>query len=180
MTEATWEKTAITAQRFGGRRRAARRLHFLLAGLLILVTSVWLIISGTASGARYFISVDELVSNPEWSGRTVRVSGAVLGPSITWDPDSLTIAFTMAAIPERFDDLATALHDAVSDPSVTRLDVVVPDQPKPDLLQHEAQAILTGRLGADGVFTASELLLKCPSRFEEAVPDPAIAGHADL
>jgi len=180
MTEATWEKTAITAQRFSGRRRAARRLQFLLAGLLILVASVWLIITGTASGARYFISVDELVSNPEWSGVTVRVSGAVLGPSITWDPDSLTIAFTMAAIPAQFDDLATALHDAVSDPSVTRLDVVVPDQPKPDLLQHEAQAILTGRLGADGVFTASELLLKCPSRFEEAVPDPAIAGHADL
>ena len=38
----------------------------------------------------------------------------------------------------------------------------------PDLLQHEAQAILTGALGVDGVFYASELLLKCPSRFEES------------
>ena len=40
----------------------------------------------------------------------------------------------------------------------------------PDLLQNEAQAILTGQLGADGVFYADELLLKCPTRYEEAVP----------
>ncbi len=180
MAEAAWEKSPVAAERFMRRRRFGRRLHFLLAALLILVATAWLIISGTITGARYFITVDELVSNPDWSGVTVRVSGAVLGPSITYDPDTLGIAFTMAAIPAQFDDLATALHDAVSDPSATRIEVIVPDQAKPDLLQHEAQAILTGRLGADGVFTASELLLKCPSRFEEAGPDPAIAGHENL
>ena len=180
MAEVTWEKSVVTAEQFRRRQQARGRLHFLLAGLLILVVTVWLIISGTATGARYFITVDELVTDPAWLGKTIRVSGAVLGPSIRYDPDTLSIAFTMAAIPARFDDLATALHDAVSNPQVTRLEVLVPDQAKPDLLQHEAQAILTGELGADGVFTASELLLKCPSRFEEAGPDPAIAGHADL
>jgi cytochrome c-type biogenesis protein CcmE len=41
---------------------------------------------------------------------------------------------------------------------------------KPDLLKDEAQAIMTGKIGADGTFTATELLLKCPSRYEEAVP----------
>jgi cytochrome c-type biogenesis protein CcmE len=40
----------------------------------------------------------------------------------------------------------------------------------PDLLRHEAQAIVTGRVGADGVFEADELLLKCPTRYEEEVP----------
>ena len=180
MAEAAWEKGAVTAERFHRQRRSRTRLHFLLAGLLILVATAWLIISGTATGARYFITVNELLNNPDWHGVTVRVSGAVLGPSIAYDPESRSIAFTMAAIPAKFDDLATALHDAVSDPGAARIEVIVPDQAKPDLLQHEAQAILTGRLGADGVFTASELLLKCPSRFEEALPDPAIAGHADL
>ena len=42
---------------------------------------------------------------------------------------------------------------------------------KPDLLQHEAQAIMTGVVGEDGVFYATELLLKCPSRYEEGVPE---------
>ena len=51
------------------------------------------------------------------------------------------------------------------------MDVVVYDEAMPDLLQHEAQAILTGAIDGDGLFTASELLLKCPSRFEEESPE---------
>ena len=42
---------------------------------------------------------------------------------------------------------------------------------KPDLLRNEAQAIMTGHLGAHGVFYADELLLKCPTRYEEVVPE---------
>jgi cytochrome c-type biogenesis protein CcmE len=42
--------------------------------------------------------------------------------------------------------------------------------PKPDLLRDEAQAIMTGHVGDDGVFYADELLLKCPTKYEEAVP----------
>ena len=37
----------------------------------------------------------------------------------------------------------------------------------------EAQAVMTGHLGADGVFYASELLLKCPTKYEQAVPQQA-------
>ena len=43
----------------------------------------------------------------------------------------------------------------------------------PDLLQNEAQAIMTGKMGEDGVFYATELLLKCPTKYEEAVPEQA-------
>ena len=39
------------------------------------------------------------------------------------------------------------------------------------LLRNEAQAIMTGKLGADGVFQLDELLLKCPTKYEEAVPE---------
>jgi cytochrome c-type biogenesis protein CcmE len=44
---------------------------------------------------------------------------------------------------------------------------------KPDLLKHESQAIIRGRLGEDGRFYADEVLLKCPSRYQEAVPEQA-------
>jgi cytochrome c-type biogenesis protein CcmE len=66
--------------------------------------------------------------------------------------------------------LAAVLHAAVIDKSRTRLQVVYVG-PKPDLLRNEAQAIMTGQLGEDGVFYAEELLLKCPTKYEEAVPD---------
>ena len=52
---------------------------------------------------------------------------------------------------------------------------MVENQVKPDLLKDEAQAIMTGELRSDGKFYASELLLKCPSRYEEAAPGQAIA-----
>jgi len=41
-------------------------------------------------------------------------------------------------------------------------------------LTNEAQAIMTGSLGEDGVFYADELLLKCPSRYEEGVPSQVV------
>ncbi|MCS6908296.1 MAG: cytochrome c maturation protein CcmE, partial [Anaerolineales bacterium] len=66
--------------------------------------------------------------------------------------------------------LAAVLHAAVTDPSRPRLEIVYHGV-KPDLLRHEAQAIVTGKLGEDGVFYAEELLLKCPTKYEEALPE---------
>jgi cytochrome c-type biogenesis protein CcmE len=55
------------------------------------------------------------------------------------------------------------------DEDAARLKVMY-EGPMPDLLRHEAQAIVTGRVGDDGVFYAEELLLKCPTRYEEEIP----------
>lgn len=167
MTQAIWEKTEQTP----AVASAGHRMRFLVGGVIILVAIGFLILNGTLSNAQYFITVDELLSRPELQGQAVRISGAVIGDTITYDADTLTIGFTMAHIPETTDNLAETLHLAVNDPVASRVQVVVVNQPMPDLLQHEAQAIVTGQLGADGVFYADELLLKCPTRYEEAVPD---------
>jgi cytochrome c-type biogenesis protein CcmE len=179
MAQATWEKVNQPAAAKPGFRLG--RLKFLVGGLLILGAVVYLIISGTVSGAQYFITVDELLNNREaYVGKTVRISGAVIGDTIQYDSQNLIIDFTIANIPTQFDDLATALHDAVNNPASTRLAIRVEDQVKPDLLQHEAQAILTGTLGEDGVFRADELLLKCPSRFIEGGPEQVSAQAAEV
>ena len=172
MAQVTWEKPATidVPSRLSGK---SNRLKFLIGGVLILVAVAYLIISGTVTGARFFITVDELLKDNAYVGQTVRISGAVLGDSIKYDSEKLLIEFTIANIPQQFDNLAVALHDAVSSPNVTRLQVRVENQVKPDLLQHEAQAILTGKLDENGVFQATELLLKCPSRFQEDGPDPS-------
>ncbi|PJF35353.1 MAG: hypothetical protein CUN49_10980 [Candidatus Thermofonsia Clade 1 bacterium] len=144
-------------------------------GLIVLFVGIgYLILQGTASGARYFISVDELLKG-DYIGKTVRISGAVIGESIRYDPQNLIIDFTIANIPSETNDLARTLHEAVRDPKATRLAVHVRDQVKPDLLQNEAQAILTGKLGEDGIFYATEVLLKCPSRYHEIAPNQSIA-----
>lgn len=163
----SWEKTAEARVKTGG----GQRTRFLIGGVIIFIAIGFLILNGTLNNAQYFITVDELHTRTDLVGQTVRISGAVIGDTIGYDSDTLTISFTMVHIPEQTDDLAQTLHLAVSNPASSRIDVIVENEPMPDLLQHEAQAILTGQLGEDGTFYADELLLKCPTRYEEAVPD---------
>lgn len=173
----TWEKPQNP--QLAKLARKNERWKFLLGGALVLLAVGYLVISGMLSGARYFISVNTLLANPDYVGQTVRITGAVLGDTIQFDSENLIMNFTIVNMPDEYENLAVALHEAVNNPNATRLKVHIVDQPKPDLLQHEAQAILTGKLGKDGVFYATELLLKCPSRFEEANPGQEIVNPHD-
>ncbi len=152
---------------------------FVVGGILILGAVVFLIWTATKASAEYFLTIDEL--NAKGSSivdKNLRVSGAVIGDSIQYDAQNLKLTFEVAHVPgdnavlETEGGLAAALHKAVVDPSRKRMKVVYVG-PKPDLLRNEAEAIMTGHLGADGVFYADELLLKCPTRYEEAVPNQA-------
>lgn len=157
--------------------KSAGKMKFIIGGLLIFAAIVYLIMSSAQANAQYFMTIDEVGANgSDLQGRDLRVSGAVVGDSIQYDPQSLTLTFTVAHIPgdnkeiEQAGGLAEVLHLAVSDPSRSKMEVVY-NGPKPDLLRNEAQAIMTGSIGQDGKFYADELLLKCPTRYEEAVPE---------
>lgn len=135
---------------------------------LILGAVAFLILGNTLGGAQYFTTVEALMANPEEHiGKTIRISGAVVGETINYDSQNLNIGFTIAHIPENADNIGEALFVAANDANAVHLSVYIENTVKPDLLRHEAQAILTGKLGEDGVFYATELLLKCPSRFED-------------
>ncbi len=156
-----------------------QRTKFILGGVLILAAVVYLIASSTQASAEYFMTVDEL--NAEGAGavgKSLRLSGAVIGDTIQYDAQTLTLTFEVAHVSgdnaeiEAQGGLAEVLHQAVIDPTRQRVTAVY-EGPKPDLLRNEAQAIMTGKLGEDGIFYAEELLLKCPTRYEEAVPEQA-------
>ena len=155
------------------------RAKFIVGGVLIFAAIIYLIYSSTQASAQYFLTVEELAAKGEGTlGRDLRVSGAVVGDTVEYDPQTLTLSFVVAHVPgdnkeiEAQGGLAKVLHDAVVDPERVRVPVVFLG-PKPDLLRDEAQAIMTGRMGDDGVFYADELLLKCPTKYEEAVPEQA-------
>ena len=151
----------------------------MIGGLLILAAVVYLIFSSTQASAEYFMTVDELKAEGTSAvNKSVRLSGAVLGDTIQYDASTLTLTFEVAHVPgdnaeiEAQGGLAVVLHEAVTDPSRERIKVQY-EGVMPDLLRNEAQAIMTGKLGEDGVFYAEELLLKCPTKYEEAVPEQA-------
>jgi cytochrome c-type biogenesis protein CcmE len=152
------------------------RMKFVIGGVLILAAVIYLIASSTQANAEYFMTVNELKAQGQGAvGKSLRISGAVIGQTIQYDPQTLTLTFEVAHVPgdnaqvEAQGGLGAVLHAAVTDPSRAHLKVVYIG-PKPDLLKDEAQAIMTGEYGTDGIFHADELLLKCPTKYQDAVP----------
>ena len=152
-----------------------------LIGLGLLGTSVlFLAQSSDTSSVNYFKTVSELMNEKDkMLNRKARISGAVIGDSIVYDETSGTLYFLIADVPADYDQveqqggLAVVLENAVNDPERQRVKIVYVGE-KPELLRNMAQVIMTGELHSDGRFYATELLLKCPSRYEEAVPDQAV------
>jgi cytochrome c-type biogenesis protein CcmE len=156
-----------------------QRTKFIFGGVLILAAVIYLIVSSTQASAEYFMTVDEVKAEGASAvGKNLRLSGAVLGDTIQYDANTLTLTFEVAHVSgdnaeiEAQGGLAQVLFQAVNDPSREHMTIVYVG-PKPDLLRGEAQAIMTGKLGEDGIFYAEELLLKCPTKYEQAVPEQA-------
>lgn len=150
------------------------RSKFIIGGLIIVAAMVYLVVSATKATAEYYLTVSELQGqSDQYIGQNIRISGAVIGDSIQYDPDDLVLRFTIADIPgdeetvEAQGGLSLVLHQAIIDPQRARLDIVY-NGAQPDMLTNEAQAILTGSLGSDGIFYADQVLMKCPSHYEES------------
>jgi len=154
-------------------------IKLILGGVVIALALVYLLISATRSNTQYFMTVQELQEQQsELQGQKLRMSGAVIGESIQYNPETLDLSFTVAQIPgdhrliEQMGGMAKVLAEAVADPDAARMTIHYTGV-RPDLLKDEAQAIVTGTLDENGVFQASELLMKCPSRYESALPEQA-------
>ena len=149
----------------------------LIIGIAVIVIALgYLVISSTLSGSQYFMTVEELqAQKAELVGKNVRMSGAVLGETIQYDPQTLQLSFQVAQIPgdhreiEAMGGMQKVLADAVANPNAAKMTICYKGA-RPDLLKDEAQAIITGSLDANGDFQATELLLKCPSKYEAALP----------
>src|SRR3989304_8823791 len=109
------------------RSRGGPRWKFWVGGLLILAAVVYLIASSTSAAAQYYLTIDELQAKGQIvRGRDLKISGAVDGDSIAYDPETLTLHFTIANVPgdldeiERGGGLAGGLDRAGSDPAAAR------------------------------------------------------------
>ena len=153
------------------------RPKFIVGGLLIAAAIVYLVVITTQSTAQFFLTVQELKDRGDSIvGKSVRVSGAVIGDSIQYDAQKFELRFTVASVPgdqteiDAQGGLAKVLYEAVNDPNAARMEVIYTGV-KPDLMKGEAQAIMDGRIDENGVFHADTLLMKCPTRYEGSMPE---------
>jgi cytochrome c-type biogenesis protein CcmE len=140
----------ITEAQPQARSQAAnKRVKFIIGGVVIVLAVIYLIFTATQSTAAYFLTVEELYDKgAAIHGRPVRVSGKVVGDTVDFNSRDLILRFQIV------------------DESGETLPVVF-NGPKPDQMRHDAEAIIEGKFDGNE-FTAQELLLKCPSRYEES------------
>ena len=155
MAEAAWTKKgkALEKPRNG-------RMKFIVGGALLAVAVIFLVFNAFQGTTQLYVTVDEYYERQSnFAGRDLRVSGWVLGDTILYnqiDPTTSSLEFDIV--------------DDLSNPG-QRLRIVAMNEPMPDLLQHEAQALVEGS-AAGSVFNANPggLFLKCPTRYEEIEP----------
>ena len=159
MAQATWttEEAEITKPK-------KNRTKFIVGGALMAAAIIFLVVNAVSGNTQLYVTVDEYYSQQAAiAGRDLRISGWVIGDSIQY-----------TQIDDATSRLEFDITDDLANPTRQKIRVVVMNEPIPDLLQHEAQALVEGHV-ENGEFIANPngLLLKCPTRYEEA--DPAQA-----
>jgi cytochrome c-type biogenesis protein CcmE len=136
----------------GERARNGFNLKFIAGGLLVLAFVGFLafqIVQATRTTGAYYMTVSELhTASDAIVGQRVRVNGNVVAGSEDWNAQEITLKFS------------------ISDEGGDVLPVVFYG-PRPDNFQRAASAIIEGQLLPNGTFEADNLLLKCPSRYDE-------------
>jgi cytochrome c-type biogenesis protein CcmE len=138
------------------------RLKFMVGGVVLLAAIVFLVVNAMSGNTQLYKTVDEFYAEQSrLTGRDLKVAGWVIGDSIQYTQIDATTS-----------RLEFDIVDDLNNPNAQRMHIVAMNEPKPDLLQNEAQALVEGQAKPDGIFYANPggLLLKCPTRYEEIEP----------
>ena len=128
-----------------GLKAKHQRLVLVVVALVALVGAGLLAAWALRNQASYFYVPADMAANPPASDRGVRLGGMVEKGSLTTAADGVTISFIVgdgkARIPVRFKGIV------------------------PDLFKEGSGVVAEGKLGADGVFVADNLLAKNDEKY---------------
>jgi len=124
-----------------------KQIKFVVGSLVIVLTLVFLAYSGFQESMAYFQTVPELyAAKDSYYDQSIKVEGDVVAGSIV--REGKVIKFVIG------DKLTLPV-------------VYVGTDPPPDTFRDYAQAVVTGKYGRDGVFTATAMQAKCASKYEK-------------
>ncbi|MCF6092541.1 cytochrome c maturation protein CcmE [Microaerobacter geothermalis] len=124
------------------------RTKVTIAAVVVIGIIVALVTMGMSQASTYYLTVDEYLAKADkWNDRPVKVSGTIVGDSVNWNPQTVELRFDMKSeegqvIPVYYKGL------------------------KPDNFVDGWEAIVEGKMDDSGQFVASQLLIKCPSKYE--------------
>lgn len=142
------------------------RLKFAVGGAVIIAAVIFLVVNAMSGNTQLYKTVDEYFAEEAvLADRDLRIAGWVIEDSIEFTQIDATTSRLEFDIVENLENPGRPLR------------IVVMNEPKPDLLRHEAEAMVEGRI-VDGEFVTNPggLFLKCPTRYEDAEAHPAGVG----
>ena len=131
--------------------RTKKRL-IIVTLVIVAVLAIILAVVGGGTAARQ-ISLAEAATG-DYANQRIQVSGNVVPNSYTTDDDSLTFS----------------IYDVENDPTASGATLkVLYEGSVAATFGNDVEAICTGRIENDGILHASELVTKCPSKYESGV-----------
>ena len=115
-----------------------RRFMWIGAGVLVLAAAVGLVLNAFQSNLVFFFSPTDVVENRAPQGRAFRIGGLVEDKSVK--RDGVVVRFNVTDTAKTIPVVYTGIL--------------------PDLFKEGKGVVAQGKLGPDGVFTASEVLAK--------------------
>ena len=144
-------ETVVTQPKIAA-KNPNKKIKFIIGGVIIVLAIIYLGYGAIKNTGAYYIPLDELNQNPQaYMGKNIRISGAIIQDSEDWDPTNLMLKFRMSDQTNK--TILVSFHGS-----------------RPSNFDEATEAIVEGHIQPDGTFKADNLLLKCPSRYEEA-PD---------
>lgn len=139
--------------------RSAKRRLVVVGGIIVVAMLVIVAIAGSG-GAASSLSIADVVSG-DYRGKKVQVSGSVVADSLT--SEGSTALFEIQPEDASGQDTLTVRYDGAL-PATFGTGVV---------------AICTGTVESDNTLTATELVTKCPSKYESAEGSLTVKGLLD-
>lgn len=139
-------------------KRARSRLIGVTAIILLAIAAIFFSLQ-SRGGTAYYKSVEEVANDSALVGERVKVGGAVVAGS--WDKKANPMSFE--------------IRDEKDDTGAGAVVAVVYNGPVPSTFGDGVTAIVTGELADDGTLNATEMITKCPSKYESATGAMPIA-----
>jgi cytochrome c-type biogenesis protein CcmE len=130
-----------------------KRIAFIAAGLAVIAAAAALVLNAFQSNLVFFFSPSQVIAKEAPMERAFRIGGMVETGSLKRQNDGLTVRFNVTDTAKTLPVVFTGIL--------------------PDLFKEGKGVVAQGKLGADGVFHATEVLAKHDENYM-----PPEAGHA--
>jgi cytochrome c-type biogenesis protein CcmE len=120
---------------------------YLIGGVILVLVAGYLLYLSFGSSVSYYVTVSEfLEQGTELYDTNVRVAGKIADSPVYWNAEDLELRF----------DITEGGHNLS----------VIYEGAKPSGFKAGSNILVEGRCQPDGVFRASQLIMKCPSKYE--------------